>query len=95
MFLLGASDTYPVKSAGGSAAVSISRKNLPNVVLGVYTQYMKKGYGEEYDVVSLSDSRSDANGEFSRTGTTSPLGDGAPLNILPPYYAVNIWHRIE
>lgn len=92
---MGASDTYPVKSAGGSAAVSISKKNLPNIVLSVYTQYMKKGYGEEYDVVNLKDSRADANGDFSRTGITDPLGDGAPLNILPPYYAVNIWHRIE
>ena len=95
MFLLGASDTYPVKSAGGSATVSINKTNLSKVSLSVYTQNMKKTYGDEYDVMSLADSHSDSSGIFSRTGRTDQLGNGTPLNILPPYYAVNIWRRIE
>lgn len=94
MFLLGASDTYPVKSTGGSTTVIIGKANLPNVTLSVYTQYAKRTHGEDYDVVNLRDSHSEVDGEFSRTGKTDPLGNGTPLNILPPYYAVNIWRRV-
>lgn len=93
-FIMGASDTYPVGSTGGSATVSINKTNLSNVTLGVYTQCTKKGYGEDYDVVNLKDSHADGKGEFSRTGRTAPLGNGTPLNILPPYYSIYIWRRV-
>lgn len=93
-FIMGASDTYPAGSTGGSATVSINKTNLPNVSLSVYTQYAKKAYGDEYDVVSLANSHSDSSGTFSRTGRTESLGNGTPLNILPPYYSMYIWRRV-
>ena len=92
-FIMGASDTYPAGSTGGSATVIIGKTNLPNVRLNVETVYATSASGNYYDTVSLA-GRSDASGSFSRTGRTSPLGDGTPLNILPPYYSAHIWRRV-
>lgn len=93
-FIMGASDTYPVKSTGGSATKTIAKTNLPDDRLEVFTQYTKGAEGQEYDVVSITYEHSNGSGDFSRTGRTSSLGDGTPLNILPPYYSMYIWRRV-
>lgn len=93
-FIMGASDTYPAGSTGGSATKTIARTNLPNNRLEVLTQYTKGAEGQEYDVVSITYEHSNGSGAFSRTGKTSPLGDGTPLNILPPYYSMYTWRRV-
>lgn len=92
-FIMGASDTYPAGSTGGSATKTIALTNLPNESIGVKTLISKGSEGSAYDVVSTYES-SDGSGIFSHTGKTYPLGDGTPLNILPPYYSMYIWHRV-
>lgn len=93
-FIMGASDTYPAGSTGGSATKTIAKTNLPNEKNGVFSLYTKGSEGEEFDAVSLSYTHSDGSGDFSRTGRTDPLGDSTPLDILPPYYSVYIWRRV-
>lgn len=93
-FIMGASDTYPAGSTGGSATKTIAKTNLPNEKISVYSLYTKGSEGREFDAVSLSYTHSDGSGDFSRTGRTDPLGDSTPLDILPPYYSVYIWRRV-
>lgn len=93
-FIMGASDTYPAGSTGGSATKTIARTNLPNESINVKTLYTKGSEGNAFDVISITYEHSDGSGNFSHTGKTDPLGNGTPLNILPPYYSVYIWHRV-
>lgn len=93
-FIMGASDTYPAGSTGGSATKTIAKTNLPNEKIFVYSLYTKGSEGRKFDAVSLSYTHSDGSGDFSRTGITDPLGDSTPLDILPPYYSVYIWRRV-
>lgn len=93
-FIMGASDTYPVGSTGGSATKTIAKTNLPNEKLDVLTLYTAGSAGADFDVVSITYEHSDGSGNFSRTGQTSTLGDGTPLDILPPYYSMYIWRRV-
>lgn len=93
-FIMGASDTYPAGSTGGSSTKTIARTNLPHESIDVSTIYTKGSDGQEFDVVPITYEHSDGSGNFSRTGRTFPLGDGTPLNILPPYYSVYIWRRV-
>lgn len=93
-FIMGASDTYPAGSTGGSATKTIAKTNLPNEKIDVFSLYTKASEGREFDAVSLSYTHSDGSGDFSRTGRTDPLGDSTPLDILPPYYSVYIWRRV-
>lgn len=93
-FIMGASDTYPAGSTGGSATKTIAKTNLPNESIGVKALITKGSEGSAFDVVSITYEHSDGSGNFSHTGKTYPLGDGTPLNILPPYYSMYIWHRV-
>lgn len=93
-FIMGASDTYPAGSTGGSATKTIAKTNLPNESIGLETLITKGSEGNAFDVVSITHEHSDGSGNFSHTGKTYPLGDGTPLNILPPYYSMYIWRRV-
>lgn len=93
-FIMGASDTYPAGSTGGSATKTIAKTNLPNESISMKTLYTKGSEGNTFDVISITYEHSDGSGNFSRTGKTDPLGDGTPLNILPPYYSMCIWRRV-
>ena len=93
-FIMGASDTYPAGSTGGSATKTIAKTNLPNESIGLETLITKGSEGNAFDVVSITHEHSDGSGNFSHTGKTYPLGDGTPLNILPPYYSVYTWRRV-
>lgn len=93
-FIMGASDTYPAGSTGGSATKTIAKTNLPNESINVKTLYTSGSEGNDFDVVSITYEHSDGSGNFSRTGRTDPLGDSTPLDILPPYYSVYIWRRV-
>lgn len=103
VFLLGASDTYPVKSTGGSAThiqsteeialhshkmVQTGRKSTSSTVSmgrdGPYTdsdKYLSFGNAVQ------------AFNDYKICIETA--GNGKPMDILNPYYAVNIWRRIE
>ena len=93
-FIMGASGTYPAGSTGGSATKTIAKTNLPNESIGVETLYTKGSEGSAFDVVQITYEHSDGSGNFSHTGKTYPLGNGTPLDILPPYYSAYIWRRV-
>lgn len=93
-FIMGASGTYPAGSTGGSATKTIAKTNLPNESIGVETLYTKGSEGSTFDVVKITYEHSDGSGNFSNTGKTHPLGNGTPLDILPPYYSAYIWRRV-
>lgn len=93
-FILAAGDTYPAGSTGGSATKTIAKTNLPNERIDVESLYTKGSPGDIFSVVSITNEQSDGSGNFSHTGKTYPLGNGTPLNILPPYYSVYIWRRV-
>lgn len=92
-FIMGASDTYPAGSTGGSTSVAIAKTNLPNVSIDIQTFYTIGNAGNAYDAVTLS-GQGDGSGHMTRTGRTFPLGNGTPLNILPTYYSMYIWRRV-
>lgn len=93
-FIMGASDTYPAGSAGGSATISIKQTNLPNVRIPIQTIRPGGPTGSAYDTITTSGGSDGSADTFSRTGRTDPLGNGTPLNILPPYYSVYTWRRV-
>lgn len=93
-FIMGASDTYPAGSAGGSATISIKQTNLPNVRIPIQTIRPGGPTGSAYDTITTSGRSDGITDTFSRTGRTDPLGNGTPLNILPPYYSVYTWRRV-
>jgi hypothetical protein len=93
-FIMGASDTYPAGSTGGSATISIKQTNLPNVRIPIQTIRPGGSTGSAYDTITPSGGSNGSVDNFSRTGRTDPLGNGTPLNILPPYYSVYTWRRV-
>ena len=104
VFLLGASDTYPVKSTGGSAT---------------HTQTVDEGFTHSHRLMQSGNNAKMNTASMGRTGpltsdrdeyvafgdsvqlfssysfTIETVGGGQPMDILNPYYAVNIWRRIE
>ena len=93
-FIMGASDTYPAGSTGGSATISIKQTNLPNVRIPIQTIRPGGSTGSAYDTITPSGGSDGSVDNFSRTGRTDPLGNGTLLNILPPYYSVYTWRRV-
>lgn len=95
-FIMGASDTYPVGSTGGSATHTqtvneIASHNhlysftLGNAIAGSDFVYFKEG---QYSVGGA-----DGTAYKSSYPTTSS-GTSDPMNILNPYYSVYIWRRV-
>lgn len=84
-FIMGASDTYPAGSTGGSAThtqtvdeIAPHRHN--------YNGYNKVGNGTQY--------LSAGNDAWEQSVSTSDTGGGKPMDILNPYYSAYIWRRV-
>lgn len=106
MFLLGASDTYPVKSTGGSATHVQTISEMPHhsfYVTSIGNEVpklkLKINFGTQLKSSSTIVLPYDAfnNDEITDNGFlgTNTIGESAPANILNHYHTVNIWHRIE
>lgn len=93
-FIMGASDTYPAGSTGGSNTVPINKDNLPKTAIDVYGIYKITETGNKIDTLTYAN-QSANSGEWSKIAETSDLGSGIPLNILPPYYSAYIWRRVD
>ena len=91
MFLLGASDTYPVKSAGGSATHHLTQSEIPNHIL-MYNMMHSTGTDTGGWGAPIRQNDSDYIATEYQLETK---GGNQPMSILNPYYAVNIWRRIE
>lgn len=84
-FIMGASDTYPAGSTGGSATHTQTVDELaPHA--HEYAGYNRVGDGAPY----LS-SGVDA---FEKLNSTYTAGGGKPMDILNPYYSAYIWRRV-
>lgn len=92
-FIMGASDTYPAGSTGGSNTAPINKDNLPKTTIDVYGIYKITETGNKIDTLTYANQGANS-GEWSKIAKTSELGSGIPLNILPPYYSVYIWRRV-
>ncbi len=92
-FIMGASDTYPAGSTGGSNTVPINKDNLPKTTIDVYGIYKITETGNKIDTLTYANQGANS-GEWSKIAETSELGSGIPLNILPPYYSMYIWRRV-
>lgn len=93
-FIMGASDTYPAGSTGGSNTVPINKDNLPKTAIDVYGIYKITETGNKIDTLTYANQGANS-GEWSKIAETSDLGSGIPLNILPPYYSAYIWRRVD
>lgn len=97
-FIMGASDTYPAGSTGGSAthtqtpselATHIHGINVANVYDGKYTvpsdewRLTYKDPGNSTSYLMTS----------SKVGLIS-AGESNPMDILNPYYSMYIWRRV-
>lgn len=84
-FIMGASDTYPAGSTGGSATHTQTVDEIaPH--RHEYNGYNKVGNGTPY--LSGGDSA------WEQKVTTTVTGGGKPMDILNPYYSMYIWQRV-
>lgn len=84
-FIMGASDSYPAGSTGGSATHTQTVDEIaPHE--HIYYGYNKVGNGTPY--LSGGDSA------WEQKVPTSDTGGGKPMDILNPYYSAYIWRRV-
>lgn len=84
-FIMGASDTYPAGSTGGSATHTQTVDEIAPHKHN-YNGYNKVGHGTPY--LSGGDSA------WEQEVPTSDTGGGKPMDILNPYYSMYIWRRV-
>lgn len=89
-FIMGASDTYPVGSTGGSATHHLTQSEIPNYLL-MYNMMHSTGIdaGGWGSPIRQNDS-----GYISTEYQLETKGGNQPMNILNPYIAMYIWRRV-
>lgn len=102
-FIMGASDTYPAGSTGGSATHAQTKEELyphshrlmqsgQNAKMNTASMGRNGAITSNYDeYVAFGDS---VQLFSSYSFTIETVGDGQPMNILNPYYSVYIWRRV-
>ena len=104
-FIMGASDTYPAGSTGGSATHVQTISEMPRHSFYVTTignegpkLKMKINFGTQLKSISTIVLPFDAfnNNEITDNGFlgTNTIGESVPINILNPYYSAYIWRRV-
>lgn len=110
VFLLGASDTYPAGSTGGSATHEHEYKLLfmwrlgalvgyPTSAIAAYN-YKTQSWNDNNEKVDdgqyvlANDGFSSTYGEKPNGETYSVTGNTASSSSIPPYYSVYIWRRV-
>lgn len=99
-FIMGASDTYPAGSTGGSATHTQTENEIAQHKHwqsiqdgnGSFSRWVSGKSGKNYGYMS------DINTVYIGTGTnvisTETSGNNIPMNILNPYYSMYIWRRV-
>lgn len=111
VFLLGASDTYPAGSTGGSAEHEHEYKlsfvwyqgnviGYPSNAIDTYDYINKKWKNNNTkisdDIYALANNAlTDSRSEHSPSQTYSVTGNTAAGSSVPPYYSLYIWRRIS
>lgn len=104
VFLLGASNTYPVKSTGGEATHKLTESELPNITGEVEfqsdgnSQGVLNGANGAFKLNQMSLGAFYPNNRRNEDGTARrfkmSFGSDLPHNNMPPYYSVYIWRRV-
>lgn len=95
-FIMGASDTYPAGSTGGSATHRQTAKEVASHAHDIGTNVsgtLMTVPQWKFYITSVSQVV-DQNGYECYGMSTNTTGDGEPMNILNPYYSVYIWRRV-
>lgn len=90
-FIMGASDTYPAGSTGGSATHTQTVGEMPR---HSHTLDLSNAGLEDNEfkyTVSYSQNKKIT---IAATRAVQANGDGQPMDILNPYYSMYIWRRI-
>ena len=89
-FILGANDTYKLGTPGGNASIKLTPGQLPN-----HSHNLEYGHGahglESWKAsIGVATAIGGAGGSRSGFANTSACTNcgGAPIDILPPYYAL-------
>lgn len=89
-FIMGASDTYPAGSTGGSATHHLTQSEIPNYLL-MHNMLYGNGVGAGgWGAPILNNS----SGYIAVEYQLETKGGNQPMNILNPYYSVYIWRRV-
>ena len=95
-FIMGASDTYPAGSTGGSATHRQTAKEVASHAHDIGTNVsgtLMTVPQWKFYITSVSQV-TDPNGYKCYGMATNTTGDGEPMNILNPYYSAYIWRRV-
>lgn len=95
-FIMGASDTYPAGSTGGSATHRQTAKEVASHAHDIGTNMsgtLMTVPQWKFYITSVSQVN-DPNGYECYGMATNTTGDGEPMDILNPYYSVYIWRRV-
>lgn len=99
-FIMGASDTYPAGSTGGSSTHTQDIGELPSIngfLTGIlsYTDNQSNGVLSMVEEVVGIESVSYVSGGGHKISTLKlNVGNNRPMNILNPYYSMHIWRRV-
>lgn len=96
-FIMGASDTYPAGSTGGSATHRQTAKEVASHAHDIGTNVsgtLMTVPQWKFYITSVSQVV-DQNGYECYGMSTNTTGDGEPMNILNPYYSMYIWRRVH
>ena len=95
-FIMGASDTYPAGSTGGSArhtqTIDEIARHAHQIGTNVKGSYVTTNQWQYYITSVLQEP--DPNGSKSYGMATLGTGNSAPMDILHPYYSMYIWRRV-
>ena len=95
-FIMGASDTYPAGSTGGSATHRQTAKEVASHAHDIGTNVsgtLMTVPQWKFYITSVSQV-ADQNGYECYGMSTNTTGDGDPMDILNPYYSAYIWRRV-
>lgn len=89
-FIMGASDTYPAGSTGGSATHHLTQSEIPNYLLMSNMMHSTgAGTGGWGAPIRQNDS-----GYIATEYQLETKGGNQPMDILNPYYSMYIWRRV-
>ena len=95
-FIMGASDTYPAGSTGGSATHSQTASEVArhNHNIGTNQEGTELTVPQWKSYITSVSQVADPEGYKCYGMSTFYTGDGAPMDILNPYYSAYIWRRV-
>ncbi len=90
VFLLAAGDTYKVGTRGGEAAHKLLQSELPETLPIAYGGSYTSGKNEPVIDRTVAFLYGTAAGRMNMA-----VGEGRPINNMPPYLTVNVWKRVK